>query len=98
MRRAEVGKSFTIDERRFTVADVKRVVCLGAQGELLSCPPMGTKMISMDIRGPGVDFGTIEVTDSDIHIFTGRYVDFAECRFSGLRTLEGWAAPVARSQ
>jgi hypothetical protein len=99
LRRTEVGKSFTIDQRPFKVSDVKSVVCLGAEGELISAPAMGTKMTSIDIRGPGLQFGTIEVPNDDdakVDVFVGRYIDFAECRFSGLRELEGWTPAVAR--
>jgi hypothetical protein len=95
LRDAEPGNTFTIDGRRFTVTDVKPVVFLGAEGELISVPPKGTAMTSIDVRGPGIEFGTIEVTQDDASIFTGRFVEFAECRFSGLRALEGWKPPTA---
>jgi len=95
LARAKPGNNLTIEGRRFTVTDVKAVVLLGAQGELISCPPKGTAMKSIDVRGPGMEFGTIEVTADETSVFTGRFVEFAECRFSGLRALEGWTPPVA---
>jgi hypothetical protein len=95
LRRAAPGTTYTIDKRRFTVTDVKSVVCLGAEGELASDPPppKGAGMKSIDLRGSGGQFGTIEVDDGGIAIFIGRYVDFIECGFSGLRPLEGWKLP-----
>jgi hypothetical protein len=93
LSRATPGTSFTIEKRRFTVTDKKAVVCLGAEGELLSAPPRNASLLSIDVRGPGIEFGTIEVSDAEISVFTGRFVEFAECRFSGLRTLEGWRPP-----
>jgi hypothetical protein len=95
LNRVTPGESFTIDKRRFTVTDKKSVVCLGAEGELLSSPPKSVSMLSIDVRGPGIEFGTIEVSDEAITVFTGRFVEFTECRFSGLRALEGWRPPVA---
>ena len=91
LSKAEPGDVFTLEQRRFSVSDVKQVVCLGAQGELISCPAMGTRMTSIDLRGPGVEFGTIEASEHDVSVYIGRFVDFAECRFSGLRQLDGWA-------
>jgi hypothetical protein len=95
LRQVKPGVSFNIGQRRLTVTDVKSVVCLGAEGELMSAPPpsQGTDMLSIDVRGAGFEFGTIEVSNEEISVFTGRYVEFAECRFSGLRALEGWRPP-----
>jgi len=95
LKKAVLGDSYAIDKRRFTVTDVKSVVCLGAEGELASGPPppRGAGMKSIDVRGPGPEFGTLEVDDRGISVFTGRYVEFAECRFSGLRALDGWKPP-----
>jgi hypothetical protein len=98
LRRAAPGNSFKIDQRRFTVTDVKAVVLLGAEGELMSCPPRGTAMQSIDVRGPGIEFGTIEVTENEATVFTGRFVEFAQCRFSGLRRLEGWTPPASAAR
>jgi hypothetical protein len=95
LSRVTPGESFSIDKRRFTVTDKKSVVCLGAEGELLSSPPKNASMLSIDVRGPGIEFGTIEVSDEEITVFTGRFVEFTECRFAGLRALEGWRPPVA---
>jgi hypothetical protein len=90
LRSISPGASFDIGQRLFTVSDVKQVTCLGAQGELLSCPVEGTEMLSIDLRGPGMEFGTLEVTQ-EVHVFTGRMVEFAEFRFTGLKPLEGWS-------
>ena len=94
------GAVFKLGDRRFTVTDVKSVICLGAEGELLSSPPPpgGIQMMSIDMRGPGLEFGTLESSAAGVSVFTGRYVDFTECRFSGLRALEGWRPPAASPQ
>jgi DNA-directed RNA polymerase subunit RPC12/RpoP len=87
------GATFTIDERRFVVSDVKEVECIGAEGELIAYSPVGTPMTSIDLRGPGLEFGTFEASGDDVSVFVGRFVEFTECRFSGLRRLDGWARP-----
>jgi hypothetical protein len=92
LRGAAPGNPFRIDGRVFSVSDVKSVTCVGAQGELGSAPKPGTAMLSIDLRGPGLQFATLEVDGDSIYLFGGRYVDFAECRFGGLRALEGWSA------
>ena len=91
MSRAAPGEAFAIAGRRFTISDVRRVKCLGAEGELISCPQMGSEMISIDLHGPGMEFGTIEVVGRDLSVYSGRFVEFAECQFAGLRALDGWA-------
>jgi hypothetical protein len=95
LKKATPGTSYAVDKHRFTVTDVKSVVSLGAEGELASAPPpvQGVSMKSIDMRGPGLEFGTVEVDDKKISVFVGRYVEFAECRFSGLRALDGWKPP-----
>ena len=92
------GDIFTIGERRFEVSDVKEVECLGAEGELISCPPMDARMTSIDLRGPGLEFGTIEGNEQEMSVFVGRYVEFTDCRFSGLRKLAGWSSVDAGAQ
>jgi hypothetical protein len=91
LRAATPGNPYRIDGRPFSVSDVKSVTCVGAQGELNSAPKPGTAMLSMDLHGPGLEFATLELDGDSIYLFSGRYVDFAECRFSGLRALEGWS-------
>jgi len=88
--RVSPGDAFIIDDRHFVVSDVKEVESLGAEGELISCPTAGTRMRSIDLRGPGLAFGTLEASADDVSVFVGRFVDFNECRFSGLRQLDGW--------
>jgi hypothetical protein len=89
------GDTFTLDHREYTVADIKDVTCVGAQGELISCPAPGRSMRSVDLHGPDLEFATLEQDGEQVQLYSGRYVDFSECRFTGLRALAGWA-PLAR--
>jgi hypothetical protein len=86
-----------LEGERFQVSDIKQVVCSGAEGELSSYSPNAKPMISVDLRGPGLAFATIERSDK-VRIFVGRFVEFGECNFQGLRALEGWTPPSAASR
>jgi hypothetical protein len=88
--RAAAGDSLTLDGRPFTVSDVKQVTCTGAEGELAAGLLLDKNLKSIDLRGPGLEFATIEVGAKAVQLFMGRYVEFEECRFTGLRKLEGW--------
>jgi hypothetical protein len=74
----------------YTVSDIKQVTCTAGEGELTSAAITGATMTSIDLRGPGVHFATIEIAAARSALFVGRYVEFEECRFSNLRQLEGW--------
>jgi hypothetical protein len=84
------GTDVRIDGRSFIVSDIKQVRCVGAEGELTesALSPVAT---SIDLHGPGVEFATVEVAGSEVRVFTGRFVEFSECRFAGLRALGDWS-------
>lgn len=86
----------TLEGQRFQVSDIKQVSCAGAEGELASYAPDAKAMTSIDLRGPGLAFATIERSDKT-RVFVGRFVDFAECRFEQLRVMDGWAPESAPS-
>jgi len=87
-----------LDGQRFQVSDIKEVACAGAEGELASYAADTGPMTCIDLRGPGLAFATIERSDA-LRLFVGRYVEFAECRFSHLKPMDGWtlgSSPPAR--
>ena len=86
---ARVGDERRLDGRRFTITDVKKVICLGAEGELAAGVSLQA-LTSIDLHGPGLELATIEASSSEVSLFMGRYVEFEECRFTNLRTLSGW--------
>jgi hypothetical protein len=91
LRRALAGDLVPLNGKRFTVSDVKQVTCTGAEGELGAGLPFGAAMSSIDLTGPGLEFATIEITAANaLHLFMGRYVEFTEVQFTGLRALGGW--------
>jgi Domain of unknown function (DUF4178) len=90
LQRAAPGASIAIAGQSFTVSDVKAVSVTAAEGELTSAAITGMSMTSIDLRGPGVKFATIEIADQCTRLYVGRFVEFDECKFSNLRALEGW--------
>jgi hypothetical protein len=85
-----------LEGQRFQVSDIKEVTCAGAEGELASYAPDATAMTSIDLRGPALAFATIERSDKT-RVFVGRFVEFEECAFQGLRAMDGWAPESAPS-
>jgi predicted RNA-binding Zn-ribbon protein involved in translation (DUF1610 family) len=88
--RAVPGAVLNIAGQAFTVSDVKPVSVTAAEGELTSAAIAGVSMTSIDLRGPGVKFATIEIARQQTRLFVGRFVEFDDCKFSNLRALQGW--------
>ena len=87
------GALCDIGESQFSVTDIKQVNCLGAEGELTDVFKNGEAVLSIDLRGAGLEFATVEYRSGQVTAFVGRFVEFADCRFSSLRRLAGWDAP-----
>jgi Domain of unknown function (DUF4178) len=87
----------TLEGQRFQVSDVKQVSSAGAEGELASYSPEAQAMTSIDLRGPGSAFATIEHSDKT-RVFVGRFVEFEDCRFQQLRAMSGWTPESAPPQ
>lgn len=87
---ARAGETVTLNGTRFTVTDVKKIMSLGAEGELAGGVSLKSGMTSIDLHGPGLELATIEASPQTLHLFMGHYVDFEACRFTNLRPLEGW--------
>jgi hypothetical protein len=87
---AEPGTTVSIAGQAFAISDVKTVTVSAAEGELSSAAITGMNMSSIDLRGPGLSFATIEIAERQTRLFVGRFVEFDECKFSNLRTVPGW--------
>ena len=87
---ARAGETVTLNGTRFTVTDVKKIMSLGAEGELAGGMSLKSGMTCIDLHGPGLELATIEASPQTLHLFMGHYVDFEACQFTNLRTLEGW--------
>jgi DNA-directed RNA polymerase subunit RPC12/RpoP len=88
----------TIEGQRFQVSEIKEVSLAGAEGEIASYSPDTHSTTSIDLRGPGLAFATIERSDTT-RVFVGQFVEFDACRFTQLRAMDGWtpgSAPSSR--
>ena len=90
------GSTWMIGKDPYVVTDVKQVSCSGAEGELARGGLDTGPMTSIDLRGPQLRFATWEVAGARAQLFVGRFVAFEECRFTQLRTLEGWGGASGR--
>jgi len=85
-----VDDTFWISNKRFSVSDIKRVHYNAAEGELTGFQFCREGVLSIDLRGEKLGFATLEFQENDVAVFVGRFIEFDECRFVGLRELEGW--------
>jgi hypothetical protein len=91
--RAEPGTMWRIGGSGFNVSDVKQVSVGGAEGELSDVFAVGEPVLSIDLRGSGLAFATLEYRRDAVQAYAGRFVEFDECRFANLRQLAGWGPP-----
>jgi hypothetical protein len=89
MKKIRPGNAWLLQKKRFIVSDIKTVECIAAEGELARFDIGQREMLSIDLRGPGLEFATAEYTD-DVAVFVGSFVELTECAFQGLRQLPGW--------
>jgi hypothetical protein len=74
----------------FQVTDIKDTVCQGSEGELPMRSPKGRKSASVDLSGPKDEFACLDYSDDGIRAYIGRYVEFEDFKFQGLREIDGW--------
>jgi hypothetical protein len=88
-----IGQSVTINSVPFVLSDIKRVECVGMEGETPRMSPPGENYTVVDFMG---DDGEIATAEALLHpplrrLFVGRYVRSEELRLENLREVEGWA-------
>ncbi len=85
------GKSVYVDKLgMMDIDDARDVFCLYSEGELPFKAQLGRRSFSVDLSGPHLKMATIEITDSEVRIFKGRYLEFDEFNFQNLRRIDGW--------
>jgi hypothetical protein len=84
------GDTWRIGGRNFTVTDVKRAACQGAEGELAGISSIQGDVLSVDLHGAGLEFATVEFRGDAVSPYVGRFVEFDDCRFTNLRRIDGW--------
>lgn len=85
------GEKITLDNKPFYIADIKRCVCAGSDGELPFPAPKGRRSVSVDINGKDGLTATIDYGENEQPaVYVGHYASFDSMRCSNLRELEGW--------
>jgi hypothetical protein len=84
------GFEFKLDKSTWIITDIKTATCVGSEGELPGVAPIGKEIRSIDLMGANFGFGTLEVSDGNVKLFIGRYLEWDELRISYARELEGW--------
>jgi hypothetical protein len=85
------GRGIELGGQTYRITGRKQTTVLGSEGELPFPAPPGRKAVSVDLTGPDRRFANIEFSDGGIRSFTGRYLEFDELKFSGLRAVPGWS-------
>lgn len=75
----------------YRIVDIKKAVCVGSEGELPFSAPRGRSVTSLDLIGPGGEFGCVEIEGQKARLFLGHYREWDEFHLRNLRELEGWS-------
>ena len=87
------GMTAAIGELEYSVSDVQRVSCIGAEGELPYPTPIGTQATSIDLQRPDGRTASLQNDGGTVSAYAGRYVTLAEIAATGLRQFDGWPLP-----
>jgi hypothetical protein len=86
-----LGEKLKLQNKTFSVADIKETECIGSDGELPFTAPKGRKTKAVDLIGKNGEFASVEYSPPEpIRIYVGEYVEFDDLKFSNLRELTGW--------
>lgn len=85
-----LGKIFVLSGGSYEVDDIKDAKCVGSEGELPFRSPKGRTSLSVDLTGKNQTFACIDYAEDGTRCYEGRYVEFEDLHFSGLRELDGW--------
>jgi ribosomal protein S27AE len=86
-----VDRATQIEQQSYTVTDRKETVCLGGEGELPFSAPPGRKATSIDLTGKEARFASLEIAENGLRLFVGRYAQFDDLKFAGLKPVPGWS-------
>lgn len=86
----EPGCLMRIAGMEMRVVDQKRAKVVGFEGELPFTAKEGESRLSIDLSGPGLAFGNIEIVKNHVSVFAGRYCHFQDLGLQNLRPVPGW--------
>lgn len=83
-----------LDGKNFYVTDVKKMVCVGSEGELPFRGIEGRQSLNVDLSDRFGGFASIEFNDDDgVQAYVGQYVEFKDLKPKGFRVFQGWGKP-----
>jgi hypothetical protein len=84
------GRDVDLKGILYKVADIKRSVCEGSEGELPFVAAPGERRTTVDLKGPGRDFASLEYAGATVKCYAGSFATFRELEFKQLRAVPGW--------
>ncbi len=88
------GAAPFINNRQWTVVDVKETTLVGGEGGLPQMLPPGRPRTSADMAAPGGRFATVEEGPDGADYYEGCYARFEELHLANLRDVPGWTPGV----
>lgn len=85
------GVTVKIGTKDYTISTTTRARYVGVQGELPFEYWDKTECLFVDLRTADARFATIDYSESQPLVFTGRLVDYDELRLNNVKVFEGWA-------
>jgi len=86
----KVGQKLFIAKKRYTIAEVRMARATGTEGETPFAAGEGYELPYADLRRSDDGFATIDYSEDDPLVFTGRCVGWKDLHMRGFRKFEGW--------
>ncbi|MDC3379170.1 DUF4178 domain-containing protein [Planctomycetota bacterium] len=86
-----VGRRVSLRKKRWTVTDVRVARATGTQGETPFTAPEGYELPYVDLRRSDNGFATIDYSDDEPIVFTGRCVRWKDLHMRNYRRFDGWS-------
>jgi len=86
----QVGQQFNWNNQRYIVSVITPAHYRGVEGELPFQYWDKTDVTFIDLKSDHGDFATLDYSDGDPVLYTGKAADFDDLRLSNVRKFEGW--------
>ena len=87
----EIGQEIKISDKNFSVEDIKKVTCVGSEGELPFKAIHGRQSVSVDLGNENGEFACIDYSDDEgVSVYLGNFVEIDELKLKNLKEIEGW--------
>ena len=87
----KVGQRYTWNKVPYSVSGITHAHYCGVEGELPFQYWDKNDVDFVDLRSETGDFATIDYSDDQPALYTGKMVEFEDLRLKNLRTFEGWS-------